>query len=99
MMDRVESWPSPALPPLLAAAPPMSVRGQKAAREFEAQLIGNLLEEIEKTFTALPGGDSAAGSEDYSYLGTEALAGALADRGGFGIAGMISHYLAAHEGK
>jgi Rod binding domain-containing protein len=99
MMDPVQSWQSPALPPELAATSPAAARGQKAAREFEAQLIGNLLEEMQKTFTALPGDDVPAGSEDYNYLGTQALAGALADRGGFGIARLISRYLAAHEGK
>jgi hypothetical protein len=98
-MDPVQSLSPAALPPELAAPSPLATRGQKAAREFEAQLIGNLLEETEKTFTALPGGESLAGSEDYSYLGTEALAGALADRGGFGIAPLISRYLATHEGK
>jgi hypothetical protein len=90
---------APALPPDLNAAPSPSVRGAKAAREFEAQLIGNLLDSLEKTFAGLPEQGSLAGSDDYSYLGTRALAGALADRGGFGIAAMISQYLVAHEGK
>jgi hypothetical protein len=98
-MDPVESLRSPALPPEFAASSPIAARGRKAAREFEAQLIGNLMEETQKTFTALPGGDSPAGSEDYSYLATHALAGAVADRGGFGIAALISQYLATHEGK
>jgi len=98
-MDPVESLRSPVLPPELAASSPITARGERAAREFEAQLIGNLLEEMQKTFTALPGSDSTPGSDDYSYLGTQALAGALADRGGFGIAQLISSYLAAHESK
>jgi hypothetical protein len=95
----IGSLPSSAIPPQLAASSLPAERGQKAAREFEAQLIGNLLDEIQKTFTALPGQDSAVGSEDYSFLGTRALAGALADRGGFGIAALISGYLEAHESK
>jgi Rod binding domain-containing protein len=73
--------------------------GQKAAREFEAQLIGSLLESMEKTFAALPGDSGMTGADDYSYLGTQALAGAMAERGGFGIAAMINRYFAAHEGK
>jgi hypothetical protein len=75
-----------------------SGRSAKAAREFEAQLIGSVLESLEKTFAAVPGNDSVPGSDDYNYLGIQALAGDLADRGGFGIGAMISHYLDAHEG-
>jgi Rod binding domain-containing protein len=72
-------------------------RGKKAAQDFEAHLIGSLLEALEKTFSSVPGGESTPGADDYNYLGTEALAGALAAKGGFGIAGMISKYMAAHE--
>jgi len=79
-----------------AAAPG---RGAKAARAFEAQLIGPVLESLEKTFAAVPGDDSVAGADDYNYLGTSALAGALCESGGFGIAQMISRYLAMHEGQ
>jgi Rod binding domain-containing protein len=68
-------------------------RGAKAAREFEAQLIGSLLESMEKTFAALPGEDSVTGADSYNYLATHALAEALAARGGFGIAAMIAPHL------
>jgi|GEM_PF-3402301 Rod binding domain-containing protein len=78
------------LPPL---ATPALGKGQKAAREFEAQLIGSVLESLEKTFAALPGPDAMAGEDDYNYLGTRALASALAAGGGFGIARMISEHL------
>src|SRR5271156_4912609 len=78
-------------------------KGQKAAREFEAQLIGTVLESLEKTFAALPGQDAIAGEDDYNYLGTQALASGLAAGGGFGIARMISKHLedtkAANEGS
>jgi Rod binding domain-containing protein len=90
------------LSPRLATPPQAAGRGAKAAREFEAQLIGSLLESLEKTFAALPGDESIPGSDDYNYLGTQALAQALADRGGFGIAAMIVRHLpatkVAHEG-
>ena len=72
-------------------------RGKNAAREFEAHLIGSLLESLEKTFSSVPGGNTSPGADDYNYIGTEALAGALAAKGGFGIADMISKYMAAHE--
>lgn len=97
-MDQLHGLGTPALPPEFAATSPISVRSAKAAREFEAQLIGNLLESMQKTFAALPGENSPAGSDDYNFLGTKALATALAERGGFGIASMISRYLEAHEG-
>jgi len=76
-----------------------ATRGAKAAREFEARLIGSLLESLEKTFATLPGENTIAGADDYNYLGTQALAEGLAARGGFGIAAMISRHLPAHEGK
>jgi Rod binding domain-containing protein len=78
------------LPPL---ATPALGKGQKAAREFEAQLIGTVLESLEKSFASLPGQDAMAGEDDYNYLGVQALASGLAAGGGFGIAHMISGYL------
>ncbi|MGD0570053.1 MAG: hypothetical protein ABSA78_16750 [Candidatus Sulfotelmatobacter sp.] len=80
---------------LLPTAPPALGRGGKAAREFEAQLIGTVLESLEKTFATLPGEDTMAGQDDYNYLGTEALATGLAADGGFGIARLISEHLAS----
>jgi Rod binding domain-containing protein len=74
-------------------------RGAKAAREFEAQLIGSLLASYEKTFATLPGQSDVPGSDNYNYLGTEALASALAASGGFGIAAMITRNLVQHEGN
>jgi len=86
------------LSPNLAVGP-ASPRGAKAAREFEASLIASLLESMEKTFATLPGEDDLAGGDDYNYLGNQALAEGIAAHGGFGIAGFISRYLPAHEGK
>jgi Rod binding domain-containing protein len=74
-------------------------RGAKAAREFEAQLIGSMLESMEKTFATLPGEDSMPGADNYNYMGAQALSQALAAKGGFGIAAMIMRHLPAHEGK
>ncbi|HVI08289.1 MAG TPA: hypothetical protein VND65_08335 [Candidatus Binatia bacterium] len=79
----------------------------KSAREFEAQLIASVLESMEKTFAALPGQNPVAGEDDYNYLGTRALAQAVASGGGFGIARMIETHLvekgggaeAAHESR
>lgn len=84
--------------PRLAAPAAVSTRGAKAAREFEAQLIGSLLESMEKTFAALPGDDSVPGADNYNFLGTHALAQAIAERGGFGIAAMITRHLRLDAG-
>ena len=87
------------LSPSLATPVATLGRGAKAAREFEAHLIGSLLETMEKTFATLPGQDAMPGADNYNYLGTNALSEALAAKGGFGIAAMISRHLPAHEGK
>src|ERR1700752_2256208 len=85
--------------PGLATTAATPGRGAKAACEFEAALIGSLLESLEKTFSNLPGENTIPGADDYNYLSTQALARGLAARGGFGIAAMINRDLAAHEGK
>ena len=87
------------LSPPLATATAALGRGPKAARDFEASLIGSLLESMEKTFATLPGESTISGADDYNYLGTKALAEGLAARGGFGIAAVIQKHLPMHEGK
>lgn len=83
---------------IFSAPPPDLSQGRKAAREFEAQLIASVLESFEKTFATLPGQDAAPGEDNYNYMGTQALASAIAAGGGFGIAQMISAHL-PHEGE
>jgi Rod binding domain-containing protein len=78
---------------LSSSAKPALGKGPKAAREFEAQLIGTVLQSLEKTFAAIPGQDAMAGEDDYNYLGTQALASAVAAGGGFGIARLITEHL------
>ena len=82
---------------LPAASTPDLSKGKKAAREFEAQLIGTVLQSFEKTFATLPGQDEIAGEDNYNYIGTQAMASAIAEGGGFGIAQMISAHLAARK--
>ena len=84
----------------LPTAMPNPPRGAKAAREFEANLIASLLQSLEETFASVPGKTDLPGADNYNYLGTQALAGAIADHGGFGIAKMIlQHMPNVHEGK
>ena len=87
------SAPRPWIATVLPRATPAPGKGQKAAREFEAQLMGTVLESLEKTFAALPGQNAIAGQDDYNYLGTQALATALSAGGGFGIARLIEAHL------
>ena len=82
---------------MLPVATPALGKGAKAAREFEAQLIGTVLESLEKIFAAVPGQDAMAGEDDYNYLGTQAMASAIAAGGGFGIAKMITEHLGARR--
>jgi Rod binding domain-containing protein len=60
-----------------------------AAHEFEAVLLNTLLGSLEHSFASLPGKDPEASSDNYQYLGMQALASSLAARGGVGIASMI----------
>jgi Rod binding domain-containing protein len=94
-MNTVSSFSSglSAAATLPAATAPAFGKGQKAAREFEAQLIGTVLQSLEKTFAAVPGQDAIPGEDDYNYLGSQALASAVAAGGGFGIARLISEHL------
>jgi Rod binding domain-containing protein len=94
-MSSISGMASPAyaVTALPASARPALGKGPKAAREFEAQLIGTVLESMQKSFASLPGQDSMAGQDELSYLGSRALATALAAGGGFGIAHMIESHL------
>jgi len=96
MMSTISGLP-PSFVTALPLATPALGKGQKAAREFEAQLIGTVLESLEKTFAALPGENAIAGQDDYNYLGTQALATALSAGGGFGIARLIEPHLEARR--
>ena len=70
----------------------------KATQDFEALLLTSLLTPLAKSFSAVPGESSApAGSEDYGYMGVQALASALAYRGGLGIARLVLGQLKSTE--
>ena len=71
----------------------------KAAHEFEAILLHSLLEPLQKSFARISNDSDPAGQSDYEYMGTEALASALASSGGLGIAGMITKQLNQSSSK
>jgi Rod binding domain-containing protein len=76
-----------------SASPDSRERIAKAARDFEAILLRSLLEPLQKSFSSVAGESSQAGQDDYQYMGTEALASAMAASGGLGIADMITKQL------
>lgn len=97
-MSSIPSTPVTVSPVLATPAASFS-RGARAARDFEAILVGSVLESMEKTFATLPGENNLPGADNYNYLGTQALAQAIAIRGGFGIAALIARHLPVHESK
>jgi Rod binding domain-containing protein len=66
---------------------------QKAAREFEAQLLAELLRHMQFNAGVLPGSDSSGANEQYHNMATQAVAEAMAAGGGIGIAKSISSQL------
>jgi Rod binding domain-containing protein len=65
---------------------------KKAAQEFEGVLLASWLEEMQKSSLDSSGTGQEAGAETLRSLGTQAVAQALAQRGGLGIARMIVHH-------
>lgn len=78
---------------LVTASPPLG-KGEKAARDFEAILLTSLMDSLQKTFSGV-GEDAAPGASDYRLMGTQALASAIAEQGGIGIARLIQSHLPA----
>ena len=72
------------------ASTPSTGRILKAARDFESVLLNSLLHSMQETFSGVSGENKEVGSDDYSDIGTEALAAGLSASGGLGIARMIN---------
>lgn len=70
-----------------------------AARQFEGVLLNSLLGSLEHSFSALPGKKPDSIADNYHSMGMQALASALADRGGVGIASMIVRNLLRTKGQ
>ena len=75
-----------------AASTATSPKLVKAAHEFEAMLLQSWLEKMNKSFAGESGSLDPA-HDTVSSLGTQAVAQALAARGGIGIANMILRQL------
>jgi len=71
----------------------------KASRDFESILVGEWLNQAEKSFATVPGTDpdqqSDPGHDQFQSIACQSLAQGLSKAGGFGIAAMISKQLKA----
>ena len=77
---------------------------EKSARDFESILIGQWLEQAEKSFATVPGEDpdkkdQDVGQDQMRSIAFHSLAEGLTKSGGLGIAKMITKYLEAAEAK
>lgn len=90
--------PAPSALPANDKAATSSQKLAKSARQFEAILLQSWLEKMNHSFAGLEESQDAA-HDTLSSLGTQAIAGALAARGGIGIAGMILQHLQAHTAQ
>ena len=69
----------------------------KAAHDFESILVGQWLEQAEKTFASVPGSnpdqDSDSGHDQFQSIACQSLAQGMSKTGKFGIAEMLSRQL------
>jgi Rod binding domain-containing protein len=63
----------------------------EAAHQFEAAMLESFLQPMEKAFSTLPGGndENGLGVSGFSDMGTQAMASAISQAGGIGIADML----------
>lgn len=69
----------------------------KAAHQFEAMLLGEMLKPLGKTDEEALSGSDSSGSNPLQSFGVEAVAGALANSGALGFAKQIETALQAHK--
>ena len=78
-------------------------RIEKGAREFEAMLLNNWLQQAEQSMASVPrtdeDDDGSSGRDQMMSLGVQSLATSLASTGGIGIAAMIAKALHSEADK
>jgi Rod binding domain-containing protein len=76
-----------------------SAKIDKASHDFESILVGQWLEQAEKSFATVPGTDpdqqSDTSHDQFQSIACQALAQGLSSKGGFGLAALISRQLKA----
>lgn len=77
----------------MSQTPVDTKKGAKAAKEFEAMLLGTWLSAAENSFARLPGAedeqDADPGREQFQSLAMQSLATSITEAGGIGLAKMI----------
>lgn len=80
---------------------PNSKKIDKAAHDFESILLGEWLEQAEKSFASVPGSDpdkdADSGHDQMQSLACQFLGTAMSKAGGIGISAMIGKHLRAAE--
>jgi len=69
----------------------------RAAHQFEAVLLNEVLGSLERAFSAFGEKKAETGSDHFQFLGMQALASSVAANGGLGIADMIIRNLKRRE--
>jgi flagellar protein FlgJ len=82
-----------------SSAPAPDPRIQKAARDFEAIFVRQMLKSVEKTTAAGAGTQAAPGENTYGSMIVGALSDAISQAGGLGLADEISKSLALTMAK
>lgn len=74
---------------------------EKGAKDFEAILVGNWLQQAEQSFATVPGADQDQdpGRDQMMSLGVQTLATSMTASGGLGIAKMIAKAMHANADK
>jgi Rod binding domain-containing protein len=87
--------PTPAVPAQgsVPAETPAHKKLRKAAQEFEAILVSQLLGDFKSGFSSLTGDAPLAGSDTLNSLAIQSLSSALASRDCLGIGRMLVHQL------
>lgn len=98
-----ESTPNPSYSSALREAGALASRlksgkAEKAAREFESTLLASLFDSLQKSFS-FDADDQTPGAADYRLMATRALAEAVSEGGGIGIARMVLSHLQAPSGQ
>jgi flagellar protein FlgJ len=96
MISPITSTPSVSV---ASGAEPPDPRIQKAARDFEAIFVRQMLKSVEKTTAAGAGTQAAPGESTYGSMIVGALADAISNAGGLGLADEIGKSLARAVGK
>ena len=82
-----------------ATVVPQDYKLRRATQEFEGVLLSCLLGPMEQAFSGLSENGASAGTDQYGYLGVQALAAALSQSGGIGIGTLVLGQIGGTKGR